>query len=82
MKKIIYIFAIITLLSCTPNAVNERGEIILTSNNKFDYDIHYVEFNKHRYIRCYDGHGLALTHDPDCPHCESKKYENKEWDIQ
>lgn len=70
MKKVIYIFTIITLLSCTPNDVNRSGEIILTNN--FGSNIHYVEFNKHRYIRYYSGSGLALTHDPDCPYCEFK----------
>ena len=73
MKKVIYIFTIIALLSCTSDAVNGRGEIILTNDHIFDNNIHYVEFNKHRYIRYSAGSGLALTHDPDCPYCESKK---------
>lgn len=71
MRKIIYIFTIITFLSCTSDPINERGEIILMNN--FGCNIHYVEFNKHRYIRYHEGNGVALTHDPDCPYCKSKK---------
>ena len=69
MKYIIYLFVIVLLQSCTIK-VNERNEKVLNESNS---NIYYIEFKKHRYIHYKKGHGLALVHDPDCPHCEFKK---------
>ena len=74
MKKFIFLISILLLASCGKIETDENGYQILKEEptiSGYSKHVSYIIFNKHRYIMYRSSYGSSMTHDPDCPYCES-----------